>query len=363
MTETSITGARYRRARLWMRRHAIPIYASALTFLLGLVALSPLIFIDVPAGSVGVLWRRFAGGTVTDRIYAEGFHTIFPWDMMNIYDTRMQNDTASYQAIAANGMMLSVEVAVRFRINPPGAGLLHKLAGPAYLETLVHPKMKSLVLEFVSQRNPEEFYSFRRMEIQNFLNKSARSAFETPQQSFFGDEDGDGIQGDMDGVGVPLIRVEEVMISRVVLPPLVQTAIDRKIEQQQIMQEYDFRLAREQKEKERKRIEAEGIRDFQNTVSRTITPEYLRLRGIETTRAFADSPNAKTIIIGGKDGLPIILNTGDDARANPPVSAAPAPAPTAAPAPSPSTPPPVSAEPARAPSNDPLPAVAETPKP
>lgn len=330
MTEIAVPLTPAAGARFWLERHVVSMYAAILTGLLLIGALAPYVFVDVPAGSVGVLWRRFAGGTVTDKIYAEGFHMILPWDIMNIYDTRMQNDTNTYQAIAANGMMLSVEVAVRFRVNPPGAGLLHKLAGPNYLDTLVHPKMKSLVLEFVSQRNPEEFYSFRRMEIQEYLNKTSRTAFETPQQQFFGDDDGDGIQGDMDGVGIPMIRVEEVMISRVVLPPLVQTAIDRKIEQQQIMQEYDFRLAREQKERERKRIEAEGIRDFQNTVSRTITPEYLRLRGIETTRAFADSPNSKTVIIGGRDGLPIILNTGDDSRAPPPSEAA---APPAAPPP------------------------------
>ena len=51
------------------------------------------------------------------------------------------------------------------------------------------------------------------------------------------------------------------------------------------------------------------------TLNSDITPEYLRLRGVEATRAFADSPNAKTIIMGGRDGLPVILNTGDDDRA------------------------------------------------
>lgn len=315
MTPASVSAsARAARFHLWMKRHAISLYAAILTLLLALGAMAPDICIVVPSGSVGVLWLRFLGGTVTDRVYAEGFHVIFPWDRMFIYDTRMQNDTRTYQAIAANGMMLSVEVAVRFRVNPPGAGLLHKLAGPGYLDTLVHPKMASLVLEFVSQRNPEEFYSFQRLEVQNVLNKRARNAFESPQQNFFGEADGDGIQGDLDGVGVPMVRVEEVMISRVVLPPLVQAAIDRKIEQQQIMQEYDYRLEREAKERDRKRIEAEGIRDFQATVSGNITPGYLRLRGIETTRAFADSANAKTIIIGGRDGLPVILNTGDDVK-------------------------------------------------
>ena len=87
------------------------------------------------------------------------------------------------------------------------------------------------------------------------------------------------------------------------------------------MMEYDFRIQREAKEAQRKRTEAEGIRDFQAIVAGTVTPEYLRLRGIEATKSLAESPNSKTVIIGGKDGLPLILNTGDmpSPSANPPV--------------------------------------------
>src|SRR3546814_17483268 len=76
-----------------------------------------------------------------------------------------------------------------------------------------------------------------------------------------------------------------------------------------MMREYDFRLARERKERERNRIEAEGVREYQDIVARTITDEYMRLRGIEATLALATSPNRKPVIVGGKDGLPLLLNT------------------------------------------------------
>ena len=132
-----------------------------------------------------------------------------------------------------------------------------------------------------------------------------------------------------------MIRIENVLVSRITLPSLVRQAIERKIEQQQIMEEYDFRIAREEKERVRKRIEAEGIRDFQKTVAYTITNEYLRLRGIEATRAFADSQNSKTIIIGGRDGLPVILNTGDEAKSTETTKPPPAPAASAPPTPTP----------------------------
>jgi hypothetical protein len=89
-------------------------------------------------------------------------------------------------------------------------------------------------------------------------------------------------------------------------------AINRKIEQLYIAQEYEFRVVREGRESERKRIEAAGIRDFQRIVSEGISESYLRWRGIEATLQLAQSNNAKTVIIGSnKDGLPIILGNAD----------------------------------------------------
>ena len=70
-----------------------------------------------------------------------------------------------------------------------------------------------------------------------------------------------------------------------------------------------FVLDRERQEADRKRIEAEGIRDFQSIVSEGINENLLRWKGIEATENLANSPNAKIVIVGGKDGLPLILNT------------------------------------------------------
>ncbi len=97
------------------------------------------------------------------------------------------------------------------------------------------------------------------------------------------------------------------------MPPEVEAAINRKEEQKQLNLEYDYRLLREAKETERKRIEASGIREFQDIVSSGITDSYLRWKGIEATLELARSNNAKVVIVGGgKDGLPIILGNMDD---------------------------------------------------
>jgi regulator of protease activity HflC (stomatin/prohibitin superfamily) len=96
------------------------------------------------------------------------------------------------------------------------------------------------------------------------------------------------------------------------LPAAIMAAINRKTEQYYIAEEYKFRVEREKRESERKKIEGEGIRDFQQTVSQGISESYLRWRGIEATLQLSQSTNSKVVIIGsGKDGLPVILGNAD----------------------------------------------------
>ncbi|MEQ8287943.1 prohibitin family protein [Thalassospira sp.] len=265
--------------------------------LIGMIALAPQIFITIPSGHVGVMWYRFFGGTVVEHTYGEGVQLIFPWDEMFIYDARLQNQARVYDTISSNGLSMEVDIAVRYRINREAAGMLHKLVGPNYPEVLVYPEIGSHARELISRYTPEQLYTETRAFIQaeileRMVNQLGSSLV---NQSFQG----------------RLVTVEDVLIRSVKLPERVADAIERKAEQYQAMLEYDFRLAREEKEKQRKKIEAEGIREFQDIVAKTITEEYLRLRGIEATMSLATSKNSKTIIIGGRDGLPVILNTAD----------------------------------------------------
>jgi regulator of protease activity HflC (stomatin/prohibitin superfamily) len=92
-----------------------------------------------------------------------------------------------------------------------------------------------------------------------------------------------------------------------VLPPRIQEAIQQKREEEQIALLYNFRLDREEKEAERKRIEARGIRDFQDIITGGLSDKYLLFKGIEATAELAKSPNAKVIVFGDKSGLPLLL--------------------------------------------------------
>ena len=112
----------------------------------------------------------------------------------------------------------------------------------------------------------------------------------------------------------------DTLLYGIELPQTVVDAINRKAEQYYISEEYRFRIEREKKESERKRIEAEGIRDFQQIVSKGISDSYLRWHGIEATLQLAQSTNSKIVIIGNrKDGLPIIFGNAS-AAAPPPES-------------------------------------------
>lgn len=285
------------RLSAWRRRNAFTLFVVALAFVFVTVLLLPRMIVQIPAGHVGVLWLRFFGGTVTDFHFDEGVRIIFPWDEVYIYDARLRTSARTYDTISSNGLSMQVEIAVRYRINRDSVGALHRLIGPSYPEILVYPEIGSHARELISRYTPEQLYTETRAFIQAQILERMVTQL--------------GSSLIAQGLAGRLVFVEDVLIRSVVLPAAVVEAIERKAQQYQVMLEYDFRLAREEKERLRKQIEAQGIRDFQEIVSGTITNEYLRLRGIDATLAIASSRNAKMVIMGGPDGLPVILNTGE----------------------------------------------------
>ena len=104
------------------------------------------------------------------------------------------------------------------------------------------------------------------------------------------------------------LQLNDVLIRNIQLPRKLEEAIERKLQQEQESLEYEFRLEKASKEEARMRIEAEGIRDYQEIVSRGISKELLKWKCIEATSALANSPNSKVVVIGNaEDGLPLIL--------------------------------------------------------
>jgi len=272
------------------------------------IVLYPHMVVTVPSGDVGVLWKRFGGGTVLDprRLKNEGFNLILPWNQVFLYDLRLQSFTESYNAISSDGVSLTATIIVRFRLQRDAVPVLHQAIGPNFEQVLVQPGIGSLTREVIAQYTAEQVYSTARQEIQDKIRNLVEARLSEKMMEHEGDEESYRVS--MRDTFI----LYDILVAGIELPAAIVAAINRKTEQYYIAEEYKFRVEREKRESERKKIEAEGIRDFQQTVTQGISESYLRWRGIEATLQLSQSTNAKVVVIGsGKDGLPIILGNVD----------------------------------------------------
>ncbi len=270
------------------------------------VVLYPYMVVNVPSGQVGVLWLRFRGGTVLDprQLKQEGLRIKAPWNRLFLYDLRLQSTTNTFNAISRDGVSLKATINTRFRLKHDSVPQLHQSIGPGYIATLVTPEIGSRMREVISAYTAEEVYSTARQEIQDKIRGHTESMMNRVSMERQETEDYEAYKVSLGN----MINLIDTLVLGIELPEQIVTAINRKIEQYYISEEYSFRIAREKKESERKAIEAQGIRDFQQTVAQGISDSYLRWRGIEATLQLAQSQNSKVVIIGsGKDGLPMIL--------------------------------------------------------
>jgi len=270
------------------------------------IVLYPHMVVTVPSGQVGVLWKRFGGGTVLDprKLKNEGFNLILPWNRVFLYDLRLQSFTESYNAISSDGVSLTATIIVRFRLQRDAVPVLHQAIGPNYVQVLAMPGIGSLTREVIAQYTAEQVYSTARQEIQDKIRSLVEQRLSEKMMEHAGEEGEESYRVSMSDTFI----LYDILVTGIELPAAIVTAINRKTEQYYIAEEYKFRVEREKRESERKKIEAEGIRDFQQTVSQGISESYLRWRGIEATLQLSQSTNSKVVLIGsGKDGLPIIL--------------------------------------------------------
>jgi regulator of protease activity HflC (stomatin/prohibitin superfamily) len=293
--------------RRFIERHLPVVVIFMMVATLVVVVLVPHVVVTIPSGKVGVLWKRFAGGTVLDprQLKDEGLHVILPWDKVFQYDLRVQSITETYNAISSDGVNLNATLNIRFRLQHDSVPTLHQVVGPNYIK-LLGPQIASQMREVIAQYTAEQVYSTARQEIQEKIRELALERLSHKMMER---------ETDRSSYNVAMrdtVILYDTLLYGIELPPLVVHAINRKTEQYYIAEEYKFRVDRERRESERKKIEAEGIREFQQIVSQGISDSYLRWRGVEATLQLAQSNNSKVVVIGGsKDGLPIILGNVD----------------------------------------------------
>ncbi len=261
--------------------------ASFLLIIIGIVVIVSLLksFVTIDAGEAGVLWKRFGGGVVIDKPpLGEGFHVVAPWNEVQVYELRQQEYYDKMKVLSSNGLDIELDATIWFQPEEKNLGILHKTKGVSYLERLVKPALRSATREVVGRYTPEEIYSSKRGVIQIEILDEI--------QKILSDQ---------------YVQINKVLVRDVTLPPTIKTAIERKLKQEQEALEYEFRLVKAEKEAEKVRIEAKGKADANRILSASLTDKILRDKGIDATLQLSQSPNAKVVIVGGKDGMPLIL--------------------------------------------------------
>lgn len=249
-----------------------------------IIALWSRMTVSIESGEAGVEFRFFTGVN-TEVTYGEGFHFINPLNRMFIYDVRQQEVSEKMSVLSSNGLEISLDISMWYQPVHEMLGELHQQKGQNYLNSIVRPSIRSATRSVIGRYTPEQIYSTKRDAIQEEIYIETR-----------------------DILVDQFVQLNEVLVRDVTLPPTIKTAIEKKLKQEQESLEYEFKLIKETKEAERRKIDAEGKAEANRILNASLTSNILKEKGIEATVKLAESPNSKVVIIGNSaDGMPIIL--------------------------------------------------------
>jgi len=292
------------RRKTWWERNDINVVIGVFVFVFLLMIMWSSIFVIIHSGHRGIYYSVFFGGTNTRNVLGEGFQFKLPWDKIYDYDVRLQQLRYTYSVISSDGLVSKFNISVRCQPKAESLGLLQQNIGPDYAEKIVIPETQTALRQVVGDTPIDQIYATN----VTFLQKAVVKAIQEVTGKY--------------------IRIDDILITEIDIPEVFRKSIEAKLVQQQNSLQYDYVLVVARKEAERKRIEAEGIRDFQEIVTPGISPNFLRFKGIEATLDLAKSNNSKVIVIGSQNGLPLILDTSSALPSSQPT---PQPEPSASP--------------------------------
>jgi regulator of protease activity HflC (stomatin/prohibitin superfamily) len=252
-------------------------------------------FKQIDAGKVGV---QSLYGSVQPDILESGLHLINPLLDVTDFDIQTQNYTMSadhsegaqegddaIRVLSNDGLEVVIDLTVLYKISPTDAPKIFKQIGVNYTDKIVRPVTRTRIRDNAVYYDAVALYSTKRNEFQDRIFKN--------------------IEADFKSRGLIL---EQLLIRNINLPASVKTTIESKINAEQDAQKMQFVLQKEKQEAERKRVEAQGIADYQRIISTGLSDKQLQYEQIKAQKELAASPNTKIIFMNGRGTAPIILS-------------------------------------------------------
>jgi prohibitin 2 len=238
----------------------------------------------VGPGRAGVLWRA-SNGTQTPA-YGEGLYYIAPWNDFYVYDLRSQSHDEMLDVIAVNGLAIKLDASVRYHLNPKEVVQLQREIGPDYYQTILEPVLRSEARRVFGRYTPEEIYSTKRDLIEREIREGLRAK-----------------------IAGKHIDLEAVLIRNIELPDAIRHAIDQKLAAEQDVLKMKYVLEVAKASAEQRRIEAQGVADYNQLISASLSQPMLEFDRIQELNRLAASNNAKTVVIGpGAGNAPVLLS-------------------------------------------------------
>lgn len=274
------------------RRFAAPVrILGAIVILIGIITSC---IIQIDAGEVGV---KKLFGKVQNDVLSSGLHFINPlldvekmdvktqnYTMSGVHDEGQKSGDDAIRALTADGLEVIIDLTVLYRVLPTDAPRILRETGLDFTTKVVRPVTRTKIRDNAVYYDAVALYSSKRDEFQARIFKS--------------------IETDFKNRGLVL---EQLLVRNITLPAMVKTAIEQKITAEQDAQKMQFVLAKERQEAERKRVEAQGISDYQRIISESLTDRQLQYEQIKAMKDLAASGNAKMVIMG-KGNTPVILD-------------------------------------------------------
>ena len=248
---------------------------------------------QIDAGYVGV---KSLFGKIDDEVLTSGLHIVNPLLTIKEMDVKTQNYTMSgvhdegdvtgddaIRVLTADGLEVIIDLTVLYSVLPSEAPRIMREVGIDYRDKIVRPLTRTKIRDNSVYYEAVSLYSVKRDEFQNRIYKS--------------------IEADFKKRGLVL---EQLLVRNITLPQSVKASIESKINAEQEAQKMQFVLQKEKQEAERKRVEAQGIADYQHIISNGLTDKQLQYETIQANLALAKSPNSKIIIMG--KNTPLIVD-------------------------------------------------------